>query len=140
MQVSFSMNGQDMGVAFSELRTFEPHLAYFPAVSLSQGEMCSVNLGELPFKYPDNEYRAITARTSEVAQLQCRLLLRAVDALAAVRSPLNVCLTSCNTLRWGDRVMYACVAMIVRRPPRVALTPRHEVARVVSPAGAPSSV
>jgi Kip1 ubiquitination-promoting complex protein 1 len=50
--ISFHRNGVDMGVAFDAVRTMQPHLAYFPAVSLSHAERCELNFGAQPLQYP----------------------------------------------------------------------------------------
>jgi hypothetical protein len=85
MQVSFAMNGESMGVAFNEILTFEPHLAYFPAVSLSQGELCSVNLGALPFVHPQEGFRPMARPAALHAVAQSDRLLACIERLALVR-------------------------------------------------------
>ncbi|KAL6749415.1 concanavalin A-like lectin/glucanase domain-containing protein, partial [Haematococcus lacustris] len=51
-EISFSRNGTCLGTAFREVRTLQPHLAYFPAASLSYCERCLLNFGATPFQYP----------------------------------------------------------------------------------------
>eukprot|EP00798_Chlamydomonas_sp_ICE-L_P011998 gene11998-15093_t len=51
-EVSFMRNGESMGVAYPTIRTMQPHLAYFPALSLSYTEKAEVNFGGRPFLYP----------------------------------------------------------------------------------------
>ncbi|KAF6149306.1 hypothetical protein GIB67_026162 [Kingdonia uniflora] len=50
--ISFYRNGVSLGLAFDKIRKMGPGLGYYPAISLSQGERCSLNFGALPFKYP----------------------------------------------------------------------------------------
>ena len=85
MQISFTINGKPLGVAFSDLRTFEPHLAYFPAISVSQGEQCLINLGHVPFKYPVEGFKPIAPPQSAAAVQQCTFLLKRLEVLAGVR-------------------------------------------------------
>mmetsp|Transcript_873 Transcript_873/g.3210 ORF Transcript_873/g.3210 Transcript_873/m.3210 type:complete len:1103 (-) Transcript_873:22-3330(-) len=51
-QITFYRNGKSMGVAFDNVRTKGPMLAYFPTLSLSYGERCEMNFGQLPLLYP----------------------------------------------------------------------------------------
>ncbi|XP_060185646.1 E3 ubiquitin-protein ligase RKP [Lycium barbarum] len=51
-ELSFYRNGVSLGVAFIGIRKMVPGLGYYPAISLSQGERCELNFGEIPFRYP----------------------------------------------------------------------------------------
>jgi hypothetical protein len=59
-EVAFARNGTHMGVAFSGIRTTsssassssQAGLAYYPALSLSQGEAAELEFGTLPLMYP----------------------------------------------------------------------------------------
>ncbi|CAN4125570.1 unnamed protein product [Withania somnifera] len=51
-EISFYRNGVSLGVAFIGIRKMVPCLGYYPALSLSQGERCELNFGEIPFRYP----------------------------------------------------------------------------------------
>ena len=44
-------NGKSLGVAFDNVKT-GPSYAYFPAVSLSPGDIVQANFGIVPFQYP----------------------------------------------------------------------------------------
>ena len=58
-EVEYWRNGVYLGVAFSPLHLTEEdsrQLPYFPAVSLSYGESCEINLGNLGFRYPVKGY------------------------------------------------------------------------------------
>eukprot|EP00850_Spirogloea_muscicola_P003185 SM000012S25447 [mRNA] locus=s12:1115664:1123627:- [translate_table: standard] len=51
-EISFYRNGVPLGVAFTGVRSLEPGLGYFPAVSLSYGERCLLNFGSRPMQHP----------------------------------------------------------------------------------------
>ncbi|KAM3359728.1 E3 ubiquitin-protein ligase RKP isoform X1 [Capsicum galapagoense] len=51
-EISFYRNGVSLGLAFIGIRKMVPGLGYYPAISLSQGECCELNFGEIPFRYP----------------------------------------------------------------------------------------
>eukprot|EP00798_Chlamydomonas_sp_ICE-L_P017558 gene17558-23882_t len=58
-EVSFMSNGVSMGVAYSNVPTMQPHLAYFPALSLSYTERSEINFGGRPFIYPAHKYKPL---------------------------------------------------------------------------------
>jgi Kip1 ubiquitination-promoting complex protein 1 len=84
IQVSFALNGKALGVAFDEIRVFEPQLAYFPAVSLSEGEAAYVNLGNTPLRFPLEGFRPMQAPPPVYRSLQCTWLLEKMSALCTV--------------------------------------------------------
>ena len=84
MQVSFALNGKKLGVAFEEIRVFEPQLAYFPAVSLSEGEAAYVNLGSAPFRFPIEDFKPLQAPPPASRALQCNWLLEKISLLCSV--------------------------------------------------------
>lgn len=86
-QVSFYLNGKDLGIAFSGVRLFQPHLAYSPAVSLSQGEACSVNVGAAPFLYPVPGFSPLQAPPPATPGAQCDYLVHCLSRVAQVRAP-----------------------------------------------------
>uniref|UniRef100_A0A8C2J991 E3 ubiquitin-protein ligase RNF123 n=1 Tax=Cyprinus carpio TaxID=7962 RepID=A0A8C2J991_CYPCA len=49
--ITFCLNGQSLGVAFSNIKT-GPGVAYFPAISLSFKESVAFNFGSRPLRYP----------------------------------------------------------------------------------------
>jgi hypothetical protein len=49
-EASFYLNGESLGVAYSNLRRGQG-LVYYPAVSLAHAERCTLNFGALPFEY-----------------------------------------------------------------------------------------
>lgn len=55
-EISFSRNGNSLGTAFSNVRTAQKGMAYFPAISLSHNERCEVNFGSRPMAYPSEEF------------------------------------------------------------------------------------
>eukprot|EP01028_Stygiella_incarcerata_P007254 TRINITY_DN2996_c0_g1_i3.p1 TRINITY_DN2996_c0_g1~~TRINITY_DN2996_c0_g1_i3.p1 ORF type:complete len:1061 (+),score=274.19 TRINITY_DN2996_c0_g1_i3:111-3293(+) len=56
--VSFSLNGEDMGVAFDHINTKE---AYFPGIAIEGGQHGSFNFGSTPFLYPREGYMPFDA-------------------------------------------------------------------------------
>ena len=80
MQVSFTLNGRELGVAFEDIRVFEPQLAYFPAVSLSEGEAAYVNVGQTPLRFPVAEFRPMQAPPPAHRALQCSWLLEKMSS------------------------------------------------------------
>ena len=85
MQVSFALNGRKLGVAFEEIRVFEPQLAYFPAVSLSEGEAAYVNLGSAPLRFPIDDFKPMQAPPPASRSQQCNWLLEKMSLLCSVR-------------------------------------------------------
>lgn len=53
--ITFCLNGQSLGTAFSSIRT-GPGVAYFPAISLSFKESVAFNFGSRPLRYPVEGY------------------------------------------------------------------------------------
>lgn len=78
--VTFYRNGQSLGVAYDRVRTLQPSLAYFPAVSLSHTERCSLNFGSKPFVYPVQGYQPLQTppdvSVTQEAQYYCSCLAR----------------------------------------------------------------
>ncbi len=58
-EIAFYRNGVSLGVAFRNVRTKQPSLAYFPTLSLSYAERCDLNFGGRPFAYPVAGYRPL---------------------------------------------------------------------------------
>lgn len=48
--IEYFLNGEKLGVAFKDLEIGQ-NIAYFPGISLSKGEKCYFNFGQLPFHY-----------------------------------------------------------------------------------------
>ncbi|KAK7127128.1 hypothetical protein R3I94_018349 [Phoxinus phoxinus] len=53
--ITFCLNGQSLGIAFSNIKT-GPGVAYFPAISLSFKESVAFNFGSRPLRYPVEGY------------------------------------------------------------------------------------
>lgn len=91
-KLTFYRNGQSLGVAYDRVRTMQPSLAYFPAVSLSHAERCTLNFGAKPFVYPVQGHQPLHAPPSRAdvaaAQYYCSCLGRLVQ-LAAERQDSN---------------------------------------------------
>lgn len=87
--ISFYRNGHSLGVAFDRVRTMQPTLAYFPSVSLSHTERCSLNFGAKPFAYPIPGFQPLQApppaADTQAAEYCCGCLARL--ALAAAERP-----------------------------------------------------
>lgn len=81
--VSFYRNGVDMGVAFNKVRCGEnaPGIAYFPAVSISYGEKCSLNFGSRPFQYPLEGYAPLQQQLSPSLVSQARYFIECFKRL-----------------------------------------------------------
>eukprot|EP00878_Enallax_costatus_P012291 GHUV01012839.1.p1 GENE.GHUV01012839.1~~GHUV01012839.1.p1 ORF type:complete len:1206 (+),score=405.87 GHUV01012839.1:233-3850(+) len=62
--LTFYRNGQSLGTAYDRVRTMQPSLAYFPAVSLSHTERCMLNFGAKPFMYPVVGYQPLQSPPS----------------------------------------------------------------------------
>jgi hypothetical protein len=86
MQVSFALNGKQLGVAFSDVKLWETHLVYFPAVSLSQGEACLVNFGARPFMFPVEGFRPLQRPPPAYLCAQATLVTSAIEKLVLVCS------------------------------------------------------
>jgi SPRY domain len=80
-RVTFYRNGELLGVAFSNIECQRVGVAYYPAVTLSQFERCSLNFGERPFEYPVVGYAPIQASPSDEPQQRARYLVRTLKAL-----------------------------------------------------------
>uniref|UniRef100_A0A8C1S8J0 E3 ubiquitin-protein ligase RNF123 n=1 Tax=Cyprinus carpio TaxID=7962 RepID=A0A8C1S8J0_CYPCA len=64
--ITFCLNGQSLGVAFSNIKT-GPGVAYFPAISLSFKESVAFNFGSRPLRYPSHFY-AYTPPTTDLTK------------------------------------------------------------------------
>jgi len=56
--IAYTRNGHMMGVAFEDIRRGSS-CAYFPAVSLSYGEVIQMNFGATPFRYAIADYKPL---------------------------------------------------------------------------------
>lgn len=116
--ITFYRNGVSMGTAYTNVRIMQPHLAYFPAVSLSYAERCELNFGARPLEYPVAGYQPLHAAPSMGQQSMGGWLTNCLERLA--RSVSNRAASS-NTspeeqgprfsLPWEDVVMLAGAIM-----------------------------
>ena len=116
--VAFYRNGEALGTAFASVRHSQPMLAYYPALSLSQGERSEVNVGERPFLYPVAGYAPLSYPPSDgTCKLAMRLLLRI-----------------CALARWRDAMPDHATALahLAAAPLMRMLTERREGAYLVS--------
>ena len=63
--LEFYLNGKSLGIAFNNIPKGE-NIALFPAISLSRGESCLFNFGQIPFKYEYNNYQPFDTPLSKV--------------------------------------------------------------------------
>ncbi|KXZ52881.1 hypothetical protein GPECTOR_8g261 [Gonium pectorale] len=86
-EASFTRNGRSLGVAFTGVRTMQPHLAYFPAVSVSYAERCELNFGAQPLLYPAAGYEPIQAPPSAAATSAATYLVTCLERLVTAVQP-----------------------------------------------------
>ncbi|KAF8405943.1 hypothetical protein HHK36_008021 [Tetracentron sinense] len=96
-EILFYRNGVSLGVAFDGVRKMGPGLGYYPAISLSQGELCELNFGARPFKYPIEGFLPLQAPPS--LNSLCTHLLRCLSRLLEMRSMEKAESTSVEKLR-----------------------------------------
>ncbi|XRA97558.1 E3 ubiquitin-protein ligase RKP [Pycnococcus provasolii] len=120
---SFYRNGEALGTAFSSVRRARPMLAYYPAVSLSQGERSEVNVGERPFLYPVEGHTPLCYPPSDD---RCKVCMR-------------LFLRMCEMARWRDAMPdhVAAIAHLVVAPMLRLMTDRREGAYLVSKIAVP---
>ena len=63
--LEYFLNGISLGIAFSNIPKGE-NIALFPAISLSRGESCLFNFGQIPFKYEYKNYQPFDTPLSKV--------------------------------------------------------------------------
>lgn len=76
-QITFYRNGKSMGVAFNNVRTKGPGLAYFPTLSLSYGERSELNFGQFPMLYPVEGFSPlhnVAPSVLAIAEMHTRLI------------------------------------------------------------------
>lgn len=103
-EISFYRNGKNLGVAFSEVSVLKPDKGYFPAVSLSKGERCTLNFGSRPFFYPIEGFHPCQPGPSKADCKTVQYLVSCLERLSEVTCPIEL-LTS-------DRVSPRCKLMI----------------------------
>ncbi|KAM4583210.1 E3 ubiquitin-protein ligase RNF123 isoform 4-T5 [Fundulus diaphanus] len=82
--ITFCLNGQSLGTAFSGIKT-GPGVAYFPAISLSFKESVAFNFGSRPLRYPVEGY--LPLQDPPAADL-----LKAHQLLGFIKNVLSTCL------------------------------------------------
>eukprot|EP00899_Mesostigma_viride_P000846 jgi/Mesvir1/10762/Mv13829-RA.2 len=91
-QVSFMRNGVHLGVAFSNIRRKEKGLAYFPAISLSHGESCTINFGARPLAHPLPGFLPLQPPPPATECEHARYLLGCLERLASLApEPASPC-------------------------------------------------
>ena len=83
-ELTFYRNGMSMGLAYNTVRSMQPHLAYFPAVSLSYTEKCELNFGARPFEHPVPGFLPLTAPPPPSSLSQGEYLVSCFERLVLV--------------------------------------------------------
>uniref|UniRef100_A0A3Q2P2W3 Ring finger protein 123 n=1 Tax=Fundulus heteroclitus TaxID=8078 RepID=A0A3Q2P2W3_FUNHE len=81
--ITFCLNGQSLGTAFSGIKT-GPGVAYFPAISLSFKESVAFNFGSRPLRYPSGYLPLQDPPAAD--------LLKAHRLLGFIKNVLSTCL------------------------------------------------
>lgn len=76
--------------AFSNVRHLQPGAAFFPAVSISHGEQCELNLGGRPLRYPVEGYAPIQQPPAESRQRAADYLLASLQRLVRLSTPSSI--------------------------------------------------
>lgn len=74
-----------LGTAFANVRMLQHGAAYFPGLSLSQGERCDVNFGQVPFVYPVDGHKPLQAPPPTSAESYFRIVTCALARLLLLR-------------------------------------------------------
>ena len=64
-KIEYFLNGHSLGIAFDKVPK-GPNVAFFPGITLTRGESCLLNFGQLPFKYEYKNYRAFDAPLTKI--------------------------------------------------------------------------
>ena len=63
--IEYFLNGESLGITFENIPKGE-NIAFFPAISLSRGESCIFNFGQIPFKYEYKSYNSFDTPLSKI--------------------------------------------------------------------------
>lgn len=85
-EISYSRNGIALGVAYQTVRHKVSGVAYFPALSLSQGERCEINFGGRPFVYPTEGFAPLQASPASEMMSSASYMLACMQRLARLQS------------------------------------------------------
>jgi hypothetical protein len=83
--ITFYRNGVSLGTAFANVRMLQHGAAYFPGLSLSQGERCDVNFGQTPFVHPVAGFAPLQAPPPPAAEGYLRAVTCALARLLLLR-------------------------------------------------------
>ena len=64
-KIEYYLNGEFLGIAFEKVPK-GPNVVFFPALTLTRGESCLLNFGQLPFKYEYKHYRAFDTPLTKI--------------------------------------------------------------------------
>ncbi|MBN3310661.1 RN123 ligase, partial [Amia calva] len=111
--ISFCLNGQSLGTAFSNIK-IGPGFAYFPAISLSFKESVAFNFGSRPLRYPVEGYMPL--QNPPAADL-----LKAQRLLGYVKNVLSTRID----VQEGKLVEKECSSWQLQGEPTVLVTLAH---------------
>ena len=63
--IEYFLNGKSMGIGDKNILVGE-NVAYFPAASMSRGQACVFNFGQIPFKYEYKGYQSFDTPLSKI--------------------------------------------------------------------------
>eukprot|EP00210_Caulerpa_lentillifera_P004213 g4018.t1 len=121
-EISFYRNGKSMGIAFSEISVLKPDLGYFPAISLSLGERCTLNFGSKPFFYPITGFHPCQSAPSDVESNTVQYLMSCLERLSDVTSCVELLASSPSQnfprckLRIDEKVLMAGAVLQILYP------------------------
>ena len=64
-KIEYYLNGEFLGIAFDKVPK-GPNVVFFPALTLTRGESCLLNFGQLPFKYEYKNYRSFDTPLTKI--------------------------------------------------------------------------
>lgn len=85
-ELIFYRNGKSLGTAFRDIRILKPELGYFPAISLSEGERCTLNFGAKPFHYPVDSFKPCETQPSLSEQKLVKYFVRCLCRLVEIKT------------------------------------------------------
>eukprot|EP00762_Andalucia_godoyi_P004099 ANDGO_06249.mRNA.1 E3 ubiquitin-protein ligase RKP len=79
-RIEYFRNGVFLGAAFSSVKKGAPgDIAYFPSVSISRGQSCSLNFGQEPFRYPIDGFAPVDTIPNRYKE-KAKFLMSAIEA------------------------------------------------------------
>ena len=120
-ELVFYRNGKSMGTAFRDVRTLKPELGYFPAISLSEDERCTLNFGTQPFYFPIEGYHPCETPPSNGEQSLVAYLTECLERLiemtmAATNGISATSVIPCSKLTVDEGVLMGALIVQHLRP------------------------